>query len=74
MSGSEVVLACLLGPPFWVAKGFGGLTTGQATDPQLRTDAHRPGHMFLAANRSTGQLDIQAMWPARVLDPAQYVR
>jgi hypothetical protein len=28
-----LVLACLLGLLFWAAEGFGGLTTGQATDP-----------------------------------------
>jgi hypothetical protein len=28
-----LVLACLLGLLFWVAEGFGGITTGQATDP-----------------------------------------
>jgi hypothetical protein len=28
-----VVLACLLGLLFWVTEGFGGLTTGRATDP-----------------------------------------
>jgi hypothetical protein len=27
------VLAGLLGLLFWVAEGFGGITTGQATDP-----------------------------------------
>jgi hypothetical protein len=28
-----VALACLLGLLFWAAEGFGGITTGQATDP-----------------------------------------
>jgi hypothetical protein len=28
-----VLLACLLGWTFWLAEGFGGLATGQATDP-----------------------------------------
>jgi hypothetical protein len=28
-----LVLACLLGLLPWVAQSFGGLTTGQATDP-----------------------------------------
>jgi hypothetical protein len=28
-----VLLACLLGCFFWLAEGFGGLATGQATDP-----------------------------------------
>jgi hypothetical protein len=28
-----LILACLLGLLFWVAEGFGGLATGQATDP-----------------------------------------
>src|SRR5262249_30473380 len=28
-----LLLACLLGLLFWVAEGFGDLTTGQATDP-----------------------------------------
>ena len=28
-----LVLACMLGLLFWMAEGFGGLTTGQATDP-----------------------------------------
>ena len=27
------MLACLLGLLFWVAEGFGGIATGQATDP-----------------------------------------
>jgi hypothetical protein len=28
-----IVLACLLGLVFWVAEGFGGIATGQGTDP-----------------------------------------
>ena len=51
-----LVLACLLGLLFWVAEGFGGLVTGQATDPNTG-----PLLILLAA----------CFWPPRRPRPAQ---
>jgi hypothetical protein len=33
LTRTALILACLLGLLFWTAEGFGGITTGQATDP-----------------------------------------
>jgi hypothetical protein len=41
---------------------------------QLRSAAGHVGGMLLAVDRSRKPLDIQAMWPPRDLDHAQYVR